>query len=102
MYVWVVDVQPDAYGNPTPADEGIWQSTTGGASWTQIPDNGITNCGDNAFGPNSGCGVEQGWYNLELSAIPDGAGETDVYAGAVSLYKCTLVLGQQPPVLQSE
>ena len=98
MYVWVVDVQPDAYGNPTPADEGIWQSTTGGASWTQIPDNGITNCGDNAFGPNSGCGVEQGWYNLELSAIPDGAGETDVYAGAVNLYKCTLVLGQQPPV----
>ena len=98
MYVWVVDVQPDAYGNPTPADEGIWQSTTGGATWTQIPDNGITNCGDSAFGPNSGCGVEQGWYNLELSAIPNGAGETDVYSGAVNLYKCTLVLGQQPPV----
>ena len=98
MYVWVVDVQPDAYGNPVPADEGIWQSTTGGATWTQIPDNGIANCGDDAFGPNSGCGVEQGWYNLELSAIPDGAGETDVYAGAINLYKCTLVLGQQPPV----
>jgi len=98
MYVWVVDVQPDEYGNPVPADEGIWQSTTGGASWTQIPDNGITNCGDDAFGLNSGCGVEQGWYNLELSAMPDGAGETDVYAGAVNLYKCTLVLGQQPPV----
>ena len=46
MYVWVVDVQPDAYGNPVPADEGIWQSTTGGATWTQIPDNGIANCGD--------------------------------------------------------
>ena len=97
MYVWVVDVQPDEYGNPVPADEGIWQSTTGGAGWTQIPDNGITNCGDDAFGPNSGCGVEQGWYNLALSAIPDGAGETDVYAGAVNLYKCSLVLGQQPP-----
>ncbi len=40
-------------------------------AWTQIPDNGITNCGDSAFGPNSGCGVEQGWYNLELAAIPD-------------------------------
>ncbi len=58
MYVWVVDVQPDAYGNPVAADEGIWLSTTGGASWTQIPDNGITNCGDSAFGPDSGCGVE--------------------------------------------
>jgi hypothetical protein len=97
MYVWVVDVQPDAYGNPTPADEGIWQSTTGGASWTEIPDNGITNCGDNAFGPNSGCGVEQGWYNLELSAIPDppppNSTGTDVYAGAINLYKCTLEPG---------
>ena len=97
MYVWVVDVQPDAYGNPTPADEGIWQSTTGGATWTQIPDNGITNCGDSAFGPNSGCGVEQGWYNLELSAIPDppppNSTGTDIYAGAINLYKCRLEPG---------
>ena len=46
MYVWVVDLQSDQYGNPIPVDEGIWQSTNGGASWTQIPDNGITNCGD--------------------------------------------------------
>jgi hypothetical protein len=89
MYVWVVDVQPDAYGNPAAVDEGIWRSTNGGASWTQIPDNGITNCGDDAFGPDSGCGVEQGWYNLELAAIPNGTG-TDVYAGAINLYKCTL------------
>jgi len=102
MYVWVVDVQPDANGNPVPADEGIWQtlnggSGNGGTSWTQIPDNGITNCGDSAFGPDSGCGVEQGWYNLALAAIPNGAGETDVYAGAVNLYKCSLQPGQQPP-----
>ena len=97
MYAWVVDVQRDASGNPTPADEGIWQSTNGGASWTQIPDNGITNCGDSAFGPNSGCGVEQGWYNLELSAIPNppppNSTGTDVYAGAINLYKCTLEPG---------
>ena len=97
MYVWVVDVQPDAYGNPTPIDEGIWQSTTGGATWTEIPDSGITNCGDSAFGPNSGCGVEQGWYNLELSAIadppPPNSTGTDVYAGAINLYKCTLEPG---------
>ena len=96
MYVWVVDVQGDGtYGNPVAADEGIWQSTNGGTSWTQIPDNGITNCGDDAFGPdNSGCGVEQGWYNLELSAVPDppppNSTGTDIYAGAVNLYKCTL------------
>ncbi len=89
MYAWVVDVQYDLNGNPTPADEGIWRTTNGGASWTEIPDNGITNCGDDAFGPNSGCGVEQGWFNLELAAIPNATG-TDVYAGAINLYKCTL------------
>jgi hypothetical protein len=102
MYVWVVDVQPDGDGNPVAADEGIWQTLNGGtgnggASWTQIPDNGITNCGDDAFGPNSGCGVEQGWYNRELAAAPDPAPPnstgTDVYAGAINLYKCTLEPG---------
>src|SRR5580658_721414 len=99
MYVWVVDVQGDVpYGNPVSVDEGIWQTTNGGASWTQIPDNGITNCGDDAFGPDdSGCGVEQGWYNLELAAIPDpptpNSTGTDIYAGAVNLYKCTLASG---------
>ena len=92
MYAWVVDVQYDLNGNPTPTDEGIWKTTNGGASWTEIPDNGITNCGDDAFGPNSGCGVEQGWFNLELAAIPDATG-TDVYAGAINLYKCTLTGG---------
>ncbi|MGD0793418.1 MAG: hypothetical protein ABR920_16750, partial [Terriglobales bacterium] len=92
MYVWVVDVQPDNNGNPTAVDEGIWRSTNGGGIWTQIPDNGITNCGDSAFGADSGCGVEQGWYNLELAAISDGTG-TDVYAGAINLYKCTIASG---------
>jgi len=96
MYVWVVDVQGDGLdGNPVPADEGIWQSLNGGTSGTQIPDNGITNCGDDAFGPgNSGCGVEEGWYNLALAAVPDppppNSTGTDIYAGAVNLYKCTL------------
>src|SRR5712692_8070327 len=92
LYVWVVDVQNDNNGNPAPIDEGIWRSTTGGTSWTQIPDNGITNCGDSAFGPNSGCGVEQGYYNLELAAVPNAAG-TDLYAGAINLYKCTFASG---------
>jgi hypothetical protein len=96
MYVWVVDVQPDNNGNPAPVDEGIWRSTNGGTSWTAIPDNGITNCGDSAFGPNSGCGVEQGYYNLELAAVPDPAPPstgTDLYAGAINLYKCTFASG---------
>jgi hypothetical protein len=92
MYVWAVDVQPDGNGNPSPTDEGIWRSTNGGATWTAIPDNGITNCGDSAFGPDSGCGVEQGYYNLELAAIPNASG-TDLYAGAVNLYKCTIASG---------
>jgi len=78
MYVWYVD------GNDT--DQGIWKSTNGGTSWTKLTDTGITNCGD-SFG---GCGTTQGFYDLELAAVPNGATSTDLYAGAVNLYKCTI------------
>ena len=77
MYFWYVD------GNNT--DRLIWQTKNGGGTWTQLNDDGITNCGD-VLG---GCGTEQGAYNLELAAIPDGQ-VTDLYAGAVNLYKCRI------------
>ena len=80
MYAWYVSLS-SAGG---PVDGGIWKSLNGGASWTAMSGTGITNCGDVV-----GCGVEQGAYNLELLAVPDGAA-TDVYAGAVNLYKCTI------------
>jgi hypothetical protein len=79
MYVWYVD------GNDF--DQGIWESTNGGASWSQISDAGIINCGD-----QTGCGTEQGGYNLELAAVPNGSsGVTDLYAGAINLYKCEII-----------
>jgi hypothetical protein len=81
MYVWFVSL--DANGNEV--DQGIWQSLNGGASWNPINDSGIINCGD-----FNGCGVEQGSYNLELLAIPNGAQATDLYAGAINLYKCSI------------
>lgn len=77
MYAWFVDANDN--------DQGIWQSLDRGASWTQINDSGITNCGD-LFG---GCGTAQGSYNLSLAAVPDGTA-TDIYAGAVNLYKCVI------------
>lgn len=76
MYTWYVDANDN--------DQGIWQSTNAGASWTQINESGITACGDEL-----GCGTEYGTYNLMLSAGPDGQA-TDLYAGAVNLYKCTI------------
>ncbi len=81
MYVWFVSLSSAS----NPIDQGIWQSTNGGASWTQISDSGIINCGD----PNGGCGVQQAFYNLELLAVPNGAA-TDLYAGAINLYKCSV------------
>jgi hypothetical protein len=79
MYVWYVD------GNDF--DQGIWESLDGGNSWTQINDVGIINCGDQL-----GCGTEQGSYNLELAAVPNGnSGVTDLYAGAINLYKCEII-----------
>jgi hypothetical protein len=81
MYAWYIYL--DANGNAK--DGGIWQSADGGASWRSISDSGITNCGD-----SFGCGVEQGDYNLELQAVPYGTGATDLYAGAVNIYKCNI------------
>ncbi len=79
MYVWYVDAND--------FDQGIWESTDGGNSWAQIDDTGIINCGDQL-----GCGTEQGSYDLELAALPNGnSGVTDLYAGAINLYKCEIV-----------
>src|ERR1700733_486871 len=80
MYAWMISL--DSNGNAV--DGGVWQSLNGGGSWTQINDGGISTCGD-----SEGCGVEQGYYNLELMAMPNGAA-TDLYAGAVNLYKCSI------------
>ena len=81
MYVWFVSLG----SRNSPTDQGIWLSKNAGASWTQISDSGISNCGD-----VSGCGVQQGFYDLELLALPNGATATDLYAGAINIYKCSI------------
>jgi len=89
MYVWFISLD----SNDNPVDQGIWQSENGGASWAQINDSGIVTCGD-----SSGCGVEQAYYDLDLLAVPncaDGAqtcagNPTDLYAGSINLYKCSI------------
>jgi len=80
MYAWYVYFSPSG----GISDGGIWQSVNGGTSWNSISDAAILNCGD-----PEGCGVEQGWYDLALLAVPNAAG-TDLYAGGVNLYKCSL------------
>ncbi len=82
LYTWYVTI--DDQGNI--GDGGIYKTTNGGSTWQQVSDTGITNCGD---GTNNGCGTEQGWFNLTLAAVPNGSG-TDLYAGAVNLYKCSI------------
>ncbi|MFZ0231260.1 MAG: hypothetical protein WAL41_30920, partial [Mycobacterium sp.] len=90
MYFWFVNVT--GAGNEVEAvDEGIWRSIDGGNSWVQIDETGIADCGDPG---NIGCGVDEGYYNLEIAAVPDGQA-TDLYAGAVNLYKCQLLSGSQ-------
>ncbi len=83
MYTRVVSF--DGTGNEV--DQGIWLTTDGASSaWKHIDDSGIRNCGD---GVASGCGVQQGSYNLELAG-PNGTTATDLYPGAVNIYKCTV------------
>jgi hypothetical protein len=75
MYAWYVSLSSSG----STIDGGVWQSLNGGATWAAISDSGITNCSD-----VEGCGVEQGTYNLELLAVPNGA-DTDLYAGTINL-----------------
>jgi hypothetical protein len=88
MYTWFVSLD----SNGDPVDQGIWLSTNSGASWTNINDSGVSNCGD-----PDGCGVEQGTYNLELVAVPNGTTATDLYPGAINLYKCTILTPTSSP-----
>ncbi|HLK31814.1 MAG TPA: hypothetical protein VKT29_01910, partial [Terriglobales bacterium] len=85
LYTWYVTI--DNQGNI--GDGGIYKSTNAGSSWQQVDDSGITNCGD---GTGNGCGTQQGWFNLTLAAVPNGGG-TDLYAGAVNIFKCTITAG---------
>lgn len=77
MYFWYVDLNSN--------DQGIYQTTNGGQTWVALGESGITNCGD-----TEGCGTEQGFFNLVLNAIPQPDGGTDLYAGAVNLFKCSI------------
>ena len=80
MYVWFISLDV----NNNPVDQGIWQTGNGGTTWSQIQDSGVIICGD-----TNGCGVEQGFYDLALLALPDGSA-TDLYAGAINIYKCSI------------
>jgi hypothetical protein len=76
VYAWHVDANEN--------DEGIWRSTDRGNSWQPISTTSLEACGD-----SSGCGTENGSYNLALAAIADGTA-TDLYAGAVNIFKCRI------------
>ncbi len=83
MYAWFGDF--NSATDPPDIDEGIWKSIDGGAHWSAISTAGIDACGDIV----GGCGTEQGEYNMALAAVPNGSA-TDLYAGAVNLFKCSI------------
>jgi len=83
LYAWYVN-----FNGNTLVDDGIYKSLNGGASWSKVNQTGMINCGDGGIA--GGCGAsEQGWYNLELLAVPNGSA-TDLWAGAVNLFRCTI------------
>jgi hypothetical protein len=56
-----------------------------GGVWSKLGQAGIDSCGDP---PNAGCGTQQGTFNLYLRAVPNG-NNTDLYMGAVNIFKCS-------------
>jgi len=83
LYTWVVALDTTA----TEVDRGIWSRNATTGAWAQIADSGITNCESSS---TDGCGAQQGSYNLELAAVPNGSTATDLYPGAINIYKCTI------------
>jgi hypothetical protein len=77
MYLWYTDGVSDL---------GIYQSTNGGASWTQIASPTYFSCA----GDSSGClDGTQLYYNFNIRAVPTSVG-TDLYISHVNLLKCSL------------
>ena len=84
MYTFYVDVNDTL--------QGMFQTRDGGKTWTSMNTSGILTCGD---GSSGSCGTTQGSYNMSFAAIPNGSG-TDLYAGAVNEYKCTVSTPSNP------
>ncbi|MBV8208395.1 MAG: hypothetical protein JO041_16540 [Acidobacteria bacterium] len=83
LFAWSVD------GNNN--DGGIYRSADGGSTWAPVHTfgDGVTNCGDAGLDGVTGCGTDQGTFNLALMAVST-AGGTDLYAGAVNVFRCSL------------
>lgn len=83
LYAWYVSL--DGLGDTV--QQGLFVSRNAGTSWSQLDETGFGQCGDLV-----GCGADQATYNMALTAVPDGSA-TDLYAGAVNLFRCTVGSG---------
>jgi hypothetical protein len=80
IYIWFID--------SSSAQKGIFQSTDGGSTWNTISTGDLDNC--NVAGTSGdACGVYQAFYNMYLSAVPNGSA-TDLYAGSGNIFKCQI------------
>ena len=87
----------DANGN----DQGLWQDLCNAGSngrcanaaptFATRLDNGALEVGQGV--PGSSSLISQGTYNLALAAAPASGGGTDLFAGTIDLYRCTLAAG---------
>lgn len=67
-------------------DQGVFRTTDGGATpWVPLGLSGLKDCGD-----GSSCDTAQGFYNLDLAALPAGTGNTNLILATVNIYKCSI------------
>lgn len=85
MYFWYVN------SATTPVNGGIYQTKDGGKTWTPLNVNGMkTTANGGTCTDSSGCDTAQGDYNLAITAIPNGSSATDLYAGAINIFRCQI------------
>ncbi|MGH9493004.1 MAG: WD40/YVTN/BNR-like repeat-containing protein, partial [Terriglobales bacterium] len=80
-YAWYMNIS--ATGTLT--NRGVFRTLDGASTaWVTVTGTGLTSCGD-----PSGCIPSQIFYNMHIAAVPNGA-NTDLYAGGVNIFKCSL------------
>ncbi len=85
MRLGSVDEMYTVFVDSNEKDQGVFRTVDGGSTWVPLGVSGLKDCGD-----GSSCDTAQGFYNLDLAALPAGTGNTNLLLATVNIYKCSI------------
>ena len=86
MRLGATDEMYTVFVDSSEVDQGVFRTTDGGTTaWVPLGLSGLKDCGD-----GTSCDTAQGFYNLDLAALPAGTGNTNLILATVNIYKCSI------------